>query len=90
LEELDQAIDDQIELQVLVHAFSVEEDGAFMEKFASGLEHAQAANTEAEEALDELANRRTGLAVSLVLVVLVLVGLGLKIRAVDSKSEEKI
>lgn len=77
---VDRAVDAQIELEVLVHTFSADEDGAFHEKYREGLESARAALESAREALDELAFRRRGLAVSLVLILLVLVGLGLKIR----------
>jgi hypothetical protein len=78
--DIDHAVDAQIELEVLVHAFSVAEDGAFEEKYRQGEEHAQAAVAGAHGALTELSYRRRGLAVSLVLIGLVLVALALKIR----------
>jgi hypothetical protein len=78
--ELDQAVDDQIELQVLVHTFDAGEDGAFAAKRGAGLERAEAALAGARRGLAELAYRRRGLAVSLGIVLLVLVGLAIKIR----------
>jgi hypothetical protein len=80
LDSIDRAVDAQIELEVLVHAFDVSEGSAFLVKHAEGLEHAEAALNEGQRALDQLAFRRMGLAVSLVFIGLVLVGLALKIR----------
>jgi hypothetical protein len=80
LGEIDQAIDAQIELEVLVHDFRASEGSDFVVKHAEGLEHAAAALRDGQRALDELRYRRVGLAVSLVFIVLVLVGIALKIR----------
>lgn len=77
---VDRAVDAQIQQEVLVHTFSAEEGSAFMETHREGIEQAGVALEKAQEALDELAYRRGGLAVFLGLVVLVLVGLALKIR----------
>jgi len=77
---MEQAIDRNIELEVLVHTFAY--DGAFQEKQAEGLEHAKAALTAGRESLGELGFRRRGLYVSLVLIALVLVALALKIRQI--------
>jgi hypothetical protein len=77
---IDQAVDAQIEMEVLVHAFSSEDGGAFEEKYAEGRQHAAEALDGAAEAVDELAYRRRGLMVSLGLIALALVGLALKIR----------
>ena len=77
---LDQAVDAQIELEVLVHSFSSADAGPFAAKHAEGVEHAQAALRSSEAALDELGFRRQGLAVSLLVILLVLIALGLKIR----------
>jgi hypothetical protein len=78
---IDEAVDAQIELEVLVHAFTVGGGGAFAEKQQEGLEHTRVALEAGRAALDELDFRRTGLGISLVFVVLLLVGLALKIRA---------
>ena len=80
--EIDAAIDHQIELQALVHKFTVAEESEFMKKFASGLEHAEGAQLAGAEALEELSFRRSGLGISLVFIFLVLVGLAIKIRQV--------
>lgn len=80
---VDRAVDAQIEQEVLVHAFSVAEGSRFLAKHEEGIEQARTALELAQAALDELAFRRRGLAVFLVLVLLVLVGLALKIRQVD-------
>ncbi len=80
LQEIDGAIDDQIELEVLVHSFASRRGGAFVKKQQEGIAHARAALAAGQQALDELAYRRKGLGVSLGLIVMVLIGLALKIR----------
>jgi hypothetical protein len=77
---IDEAIDTQIELQVLLHSFSFEEDSPFGEKYKEGLQLAREAVKAGEEALGELEFRRKGLLLSLGFIGLVLVGLALKIR----------
>jgi hypothetical protein len=84
LGELDQAVDAQIQLQVLVHEFNAGPDVEFTVKQAEGMEHARGALASAQEAMKELQFRRRGLALSLVFVVLVLVGLALKIRQLSA------
>lgn len=84
LAEIETAVDEQIELQVLVHTFSTDEESAFVEKFESGLTHAEAGQAAGLQALDELAFRYKGLAVSLIFIAIVLVALGLKIRHLES------
>jgi hypothetical protein len=84
--DVDQAVDAQISLEVLLHTFSTDEDGAFMEQHAAGLEHAQTALTKGQEALDELTFRRKGLAVALIFIVVVLIALGLKIRELSART----
>ncbi|HSL83193.1 MAG TPA: hypothetical protein VLF66_10470, partial [Thermoanaerobaculia bacterium] len=79
---VDRAVDAQIQQEVLVHTFSAAEGSAFMEAHREGVGQARVALERAQEALEELAYRRRGLAVYLGLVVLVLVGLALKIRQV--------
>lgn len=81
---IEQAVDAQIELEVLTHAFELGEDSEFTAKHREGIEHALAGFAAGGEALDELAFRRKGLVVSLVIIVLVLLGLGLKIRQISS------
>jgi hypothetical protein len=83
LQEIDGAVDDQIELEVLVHGFDSDSGGDFAKKHGEGIQHARAALTAGQQALEELAFRRRGLQVSLVLIVLVLIGLGLKIRGLS-------
>ena len=79
-DEIDQAVEAQIELTVLVHTFSAASDGEFVATAERGLEHATEAIHLAEEALGELSFRRRGLAASLIVILLVLVALALKIR----------
>ncbi len=88
LADLDQAVDAQIGLEVLVHTFSAAPDGDFMKQYVSGLTHARAALSAASDSLDELAFRRRGLVVALVVILAVLVGLGLKIRQVSEREGE--
>jgi hypothetical protein len=83
LDEIDQAIDSQIRLEALVHGFSVAEDSAFMESHAEGIEHARAALATGRQAIDELAFRRQGLGVALLIIVVLLVALAMKIRRLD-------
>lgn len=87
--DIDQAIDSQIELEVLVHAFSTEEGGEFVAKQAEGLEHATAALEAGLLALEDLAYRRRGLFITLVFIVLVLIGLGLKINEISRREAER-
>ena len=84
LEELEQAVNAQIQLEVLVHTFDVNDGGPFQEKHQEGLEHARLALEAGKGALEELAYRRRGLVVSLVIIVLVLIALAMKIRDVSS------
>jgi hypothetical protein len=80
LSSLDEAVDSQIQLEALVHGFRTDADSDFAKAHAEGLEQARAAIESARDGLEELAARRRGLAVALVLIALVLVGLGAKIR----------
>jgi len=80
---IDQAIDAQIQLEVLVHTFDASQDGQFMQRFDEGMEAATQAVEAAQGALEEISYRRTGLFVSLALIVLVLAGLALKIRQIS-------
>ncbi|MFL6198068.1 MAG: hypothetical protein ACJ76J_02725 [Thermoanaerobaculia bacterium] len=85
--EVDGAVDAQIELEVLVHTFSADPKGAFVQKHAEGVGHARAALAAGQSALGELGFRRKGLAVSLVLIVMVLIGLAMKIREISHRDE---
>lgn len=80
---IDQAVDAQIELEVLVHEFALGADSNFRAKQAEGMEQALAGLESGKAALDELAYRRRGLVVSLVIIVFVLIGLALKIRQIS-------
>jgi hypothetical protein len=78
--EIDKAVDDQIELEVMVHGFSSGPQSAFAAKQTEGLGFAKAALAAGREALGELGFRRRGLGVALGFCVLFLIALGLKIR----------
>lgn len=80
LSAIEEAVDSSIELQALVHSFSTDDEGPFLEKHKEGMEFAQHALEAAVTAQEELNTRRMGLGVSLVFILLVLAALGLKIR----------
>jgi hypothetical protein len=86
LEAIDQAVDAQISLQVLVHAFDAGPESAFATQHAEGIANAQAALVGGREALAELASRRRGLFLSLVVILALLVALGLKIRQLSARA----
>lgn len=88
LEEIESAVDAQIGLQVLLHSFDSGEESEFLKRQEEGLENAGAALEAGRAALDELAFRRRGLALSLVFIVLVVGGLGLKIRQLSARDSE--
>jgi hypothetical protein len=85
LPEIDRAVDAQIGLEVLVHAFDAGEESDFAERHQEGVAAATTALEAGREALGELAYRRRGLAVALIFIVLVAVGLALKIRQLASR-----
>ena len=91
--DLDRAIDAQIQLEALVHAFAPAGEGTeFHEMQQEGLEHARSAVSGGEAALAELGIRRRGLIVALFVIGLVLIGLALKIRqlsATPATSQQK-
>jgi hypothetical protein len=74
---LDNAVDNQIELESLIHTFGGP-DVPLKEK--EGLENARAALVNAQSSLEELGYRRRGLFVALGVIVLVLIALAMKIR----------
>lgn len=85
--ELDDAVDNQIELESMVHTFTpaaqrqAKSGGDELQKKAKeGLDHARAALIDGNEELAELSYRRHGLMVALGIVVLVLTALALKIH----------
>ncbi len=80
-EAIDRAIDDQIQMQVLVHSFRGGKQGPFAQKEAAALEVTDSALEAGATALGELRFRRQGLVASLGVIVLVLIGLALKIRS---------
>ncbi|GAB4376185.1 MAG: hypothetical protein Kow0062_16120 [Acidobacteriota bacterium] len=82
--DLSKAVDAQIALEVLVHAFDAGDDSDFAKRQQQGVEHARAAWEAGLHGLDELAYRRRGLYVTLALIVLVLIGLGIKIRTMGN------
>ena len=84
-EQIDGAVDTQIELEVLLHEFATGEDSSFVAKYKEGIEHADAALAAGQDALGELGFRRRGLTVSLVIIFLVLLALGLKIRQLSDQ-----
>ncbi len=75
--ELDSAVDNDIELESIVHTFGGPE---VQNKEKEGLQHARAALLHAQHSLEELSYRRTGLFIALGFILLVLVALALKIR----------
>jgi hypothetical protein len=75
--ELDGAIDNQIELETLVHTFRATEVD---EKQKEGLQHARAALLSAQKSVEELGYRRRGLLIALAIIIAVLIGLAVKIR----------
>ncbi len=82
---IDQSVDAQIGLEVLVHAFSSAPEGEFMKQHDAGLVHADAALMEAQQALDELGQRRRWLGFVLVAVLLVLAALAWKIHVLSAQ-----
>ena len=78
--ELDAAVDNQIELEALVHTFSPA--GAFAEKKREALQHAHAALQSGQRSLDELDYRRRGLFIALGVILAALVAMAVKIRQI--------
>ncbi len=78
--ELDAAVDNQIELETLVHSSS--SGGEFAAKKREALQHAEAALEAGQLSLDELTYRRRGLFIALGVILAALVAMALKIRQV--------
>lgn len=88
--DIDQAVDAQIGLEVLAHTFSTGAESPFMEQYAVGMEHAQAALAKGQEALDELSFRRKWLAITLIIIIVASVALALKIRDISALEQQRI
>jgi hypothetical protein len=82
LDDIDQAVESSIELQVLVHGFSADPKSDFSKKYEEGMGAARKAVAAGGEALSELRSRRRGLVVALVFIGLTLIGLYVKIRQI--------
>ena len=82
LAEIEQAVESNIELQVLVHGFSADPQSDFAHKYDEGMTAARKAIAAGTEALNELRSRRLGLLVALVFIGLTLIGLYVKIRQI--------
>lgn len=78
--ELDAAVDNQIELESLVHTFS--QGGPFADKRKEALGHAHAALDAGQHSLEELAFRRRGLLIALGVILAALAGLAVKIKQI--------
>jgi hypothetical protein len=86
---LDKAVDSQIQLEALLHTFSVKTNGAFAEKQAAGMKVANESLSTGLEALKELSYRHRGLLVSLYIILCVLIALGLKIRELSRRETKR-
>jgi hypothetical protein len=84
--ELNGAKDSLVKARAAVHAFTVEAVGKEAE---AGLAISAKAYARGVRALDELKFRRTGLAVSLVIILVVIAGLVMKIRELDRTPDVK-
>jgi hypothetical protein len=84
--DLNGARDALVKARAAVHAFTAE---AVRAETTTGTAVAERANARGTRALGELAFRRKGLVVSLVIILAVIAGLLLKIRQVDRRGEER-
>jgi hypothetical protein len=73
-----------IQARASMHSFGVE---AVRENVEDGLEITSAAFQEGQDALDELQFRRTGLAISVTIIVVLIAGLLLRIRQLEHKRQ---
>jgi len=69
-----------VEARVLVHSF---DEPRFMAAVKEGMDSAEAAVSAGDRAFAELRQRRTGLAVSLVVIIAVMIGLTLKLKEIE-------
>lgn len=83
---LEQALEGQIQLQVLLHSFVIGEDTEFSTQREEAIKNARDAIAAGNKALEELRFRRTGLFVSLGIILLLLCALGLKIRDISRRN----
>ena len=80
---LQKAADSEVELRVLVHSFDLDR---FRTVAAEGMAAAEAGLAAGDRAFGELDYRRTGLALSLIVIAAVIVGLALTIRRIEGQS----
>ena len=85
LSEIEKAVESGIQLQVLVHGFSVDPEGPFTKEYDEGMAAASRAVAAGDAALRELRSRRQGLIAALVFIGLTLIGLFFKIRQIGSR-----
>jgi hypothetical protein len=83
--ELDSAVDDQIQLQALVHGFSVTNTSPFMKKYSDAQKVVDKALVQGHAALEQLSFRYKGLFIFLAIILCLLVGLGFKIRQLSRR-----
>ncbi|MFQ5876455.1 MAG: hypothetical protein ACE5JH_02000 [Acidobacteriota bacterium] len=82
---LQKARDRLVEARVLAHSFDLER---FLKVTAEGLEAADAGVAAGHRAFADLRFRRTGLALSLIVIAAVIVALWLKIRQIEARTAE--
>jgi hypothetical protein len=87
--QLDQAVDAEIQLEVLLHTFSAKTNGPFAEQHFVGVKVAGEALRVGLGALGELRYRHLGLLVSLGIILCVVLGLGLKIRDLSRRDRNQ-
>jgi len=85
---LDNAVDSEIQLQVLLHTFSVKTNEAFAEQHTKGVTVAAESLSEGLTALRDLSYRHRGLFISVAIILCVALGLGLKIRQMSRRESE--
>jgi hypothetical protein len=81
--ELEGAVNAEVAARAAVHSFSLD---SVVAEVTDGLSITGTAHAAGEEALDELDFRRTGLAISVAIIVALILGLLLKIRQLERRS----